>query len=263
MIIMNSKFTPNLLTVSVASLVSVSAVATAQIRETEASVTALAVQCAVSSGYSTASYYDYEGYARSLAKTLGMLSSGQQVKVFGYLPTPSGGGFVDANNSSAPSVLPTGEEISQDPGASSASEVVGKPTTGENFAGGSAGAKASNGGETAPSRTDENRTGNTSSTAQEAMQNSSSSSGGGFSPYLQSGNGEVSASDTTSSGAGSKAANGTNDTNDSSSKSSENDGKKAIDDYSSPEAAYRAGYSWEEIQAWLKKLEEAYKNGKI
>ncbi len=258
--IMNRKFTPNLLGISIASLASVASVATAQIRETEASVTALAVQCAVSSGYSTASYSDYESYARSLAKTLGMLSSGQQVKVFGYLPTPSGGGFVDVRIPSTPSDIPTGEEISQDPGASSASEAVSKPTTGESFAGGSAGAKASNGGETAPYRTDENRAGNNSATAQEAMQNSDGSPGEGFSPYTQSGNGEVSASGTTSSGAGSKAA---NDTNDSSSKSSGNSGKKGIDDYSSPEEAYRAGYSWEEIQAWLKKLEEAYKNGKL
>lgn len=77
--------------------------ATAQIQDTEASVTALAVQCAVSSGYSTASYTDYEDYARSLAKTLGLLSSSQQVNVFGYLPRASGGSFLkgDAPESGA------------------------------------------------------------------------------------------------------------------------------------------------------------------
>ncbi len=121
---MNRTFIPSLLAVSAISVVSAASVATAQIRATEASVTALAVQCAVSSGYSTASYYDYESYARSLAKTLGMLSSGQQVKVFGYLPAPSGGGFVDADKpqTSTPAGFPpegsdpiSSPMVSQDP----------------------------------------------------------------------------------------------------------------------------------------------------
>lgn len=57
----------------------------AQIRENEASVAALAVQCSISSGFSAA---DYEDYCRRLAKTLGMLSGEQQTRVFGYLPQP-------------------------------------------------------------------------------------------------------------------------------------------------------------------------------
>lgn len=61
--------------------------ASAQIRDNESSVTALAIQCAVSSGFSA---QDYEEYCRSLAKTIGMLSSAQQTRVFGYLPMPGG-----------------------------------------------------------------------------------------------------------------------------------------------------------------------------
>lgn len=57
----------------------------AQIRENEASVAALAVQCSISSGFSAD---DYEDYCRRLAKTLGMLSGEQQTRVFGYLPQP-------------------------------------------------------------------------------------------------------------------------------------------------------------------------------
>ncbi|MCB1203806.1 MAG: hypothetical protein KDN18_06080 [Verrucomicrobiae bacterium] len=59
--------------------------ASAQISENDASVAALAVQCAMSSGYSPE---DYEEYCRRLAKTLGMLSGEQQTRVFGYLPQP-------------------------------------------------------------------------------------------------------------------------------------------------------------------------------
>lgn len=62
---------------------------TAQIRENDASVTALAVQCSISSGYSAD---DYEEYCRRLAKTLGMLSGEQQTRVFGYLPQPVAAG---------------------------------------------------------------------------------------------------------------------------------------------------------------------------
>ncbi|MBL9158767.1 MAG: hypothetical protein JNJ70_14915 [Verrucomicrobiales bacterium] len=56
-----------------------------QIRDNEASQSVLAVQCAVSSGFSAR---DYEDYCRRLAKTLALLSSEQQTRVFGYLPMP-------------------------------------------------------------------------------------------------------------------------------------------------------------------------------
>lgn len=58
----------------------------AQIRDNEASQSVLAVQCAVSSGFSAS---DYEDYCRRLAKTLSLLSSEQQTRVFGYLPMPA------------------------------------------------------------------------------------------------------------------------------------------------------------------------------
>lgn len=60
--------------------------ASAQIRNNEASIATLAVQCAVSSGFSPA---DYEEYCGRLAKTLSMLSSDQQSRVFGFLPQPA------------------------------------------------------------------------------------------------------------------------------------------------------------------------------
>jgi len=59
----------------------------AQIRDNDSSMIALAVQCSVSSGYSAEEYQDY---CRRLAKTLSLLSSAQQTRVFGYLPMPSG-----------------------------------------------------------------------------------------------------------------------------------------------------------------------------
>jgi hypothetical protein len=61
----------------------------AQIRDNESSANALAIQCAVSSGFSAE---DYEEYCRRLAKTIGMLSSAQQTRVFGYLPMAGSGG---------------------------------------------------------------------------------------------------------------------------------------------------------------------------
>lgn len=59
----------------------------AQIRDNESSANALAIQCAVSSGFSA---LDYEDYCRRLAKTIGKLNSEQQTRVFGYLPMPGG-----------------------------------------------------------------------------------------------------------------------------------------------------------------------------
>lgn len=60
----------------------------AQIRDNESSANALAIQCAVSSGFSA---LDYGDYCRRLAKTIGKLNSEQQTRVFGYLPMPGGG----------------------------------------------------------------------------------------------------------------------------------------------------------------------------
>jgi hypothetical protein len=61
------------------------AAADAQIADNDASISVLAVQCAVSSGFSA---NEYEDYCRRLAKTLSLLSSAQQTRVFGYLPMP-------------------------------------------------------------------------------------------------------------------------------------------------------------------------------
>lgn len=60
--------------------------ASAQIRDDESSQSVLAVQCAVSSGFSAS---EFEDYSRRLAKTLSLLTSNQQKKVFGYLPQPA------------------------------------------------------------------------------------------------------------------------------------------------------------------------------
>lgn len=67
------------------ALLAAPATSFSQIRDNEASQSVLAVQCAVSSGFSAR---DYEDYCRRLAKTLALLSSEQQTRVFGYLPMP-------------------------------------------------------------------------------------------------------------------------------------------------------------------------------
>ena len=66
-------------------LLAIPGMATSQIRDNDASQSVLAVQCAVSSGFSAS---DYEDYSRRLAKTLSLLSNDQQTRVFGYLPMP-------------------------------------------------------------------------------------------------------------------------------------------------------------------------------
>lgn len=71
------------------------AAADAQIADNDASISVLAVQCAVSSGFSAS---EYEDYCRRLAKTLSLLSSDQQTRVFGYLPMP---GAASLGNSEA------------------------------------------------------------------------------------------------------------------------------------------------------------------
>lgn len=67
----------------------------AQISEAESSINAIAIQCAVSSGFSTSGFEDY---SRRLAKTLAMLSPAQQKRVFGYLPKPGATMEADGGN---------------------------------------------------------------------------------------------------------------------------------------------------------------------
>ncbi|MEM6280066.1 MAG: hypothetical protein AAF733_11340 [Verrucomicrobiota bacterium] len=57
----------------------------AQIRDDESSATYLAAQCAISSGGDASAY---EVYCRRLAKTVALLSPGQQKRVFGFVPQP-------------------------------------------------------------------------------------------------------------------------------------------------------------------------------
>ena len=58
----------------------------AQIVNDEGSASALAIQCAVSSGYPAS---NFQNYSKGLAMTLALLNGEQQVRVFGYLPQPS------------------------------------------------------------------------------------------------------------------------------------------------------------------------------
>lgn len=73
--------------------------ASSQIRDDESSQVVLAVQCAVSSGYSAS---DFEDYSRRLAKTLSLLTSTQQRKVFGYLPQPAAVSSGDTQSAYSP-----------------------------------------------------------------------------------------------------------------------------------------------------------------
>tara|TARA_R110002096_G_scaffold35629_12_gene100344 strand:+ start:361 stop:852 length:492 start_codon:yes stop_codon:yes gene_type:complete len=66
-------------------LAAISGTAQAQIRDNETSQSLLAVQCSLSSGFPAS---NYEEYCRKLAKTVGILDSGQQERVFGYVPDP-------------------------------------------------------------------------------------------------------------------------------------------------------------------------------
>lgn len=79
--------------------------ASAQIRDDESSQTVLAVQCAVSSGFSAS---EFEDYSRRLAKTLSLLTSNQQKKVFGYLPQPAAvsSNEAEATPAAVPAVVP-------------------------------------------------------------------------------------------------------------------------------------------------------------
>jgi hypothetical protein len=58
---------------------------TAQIRNDESSISVLAIQCSMSSGYPASGFPDY---STGLAKTLSLLDGDQQQRVFGYIPKP-------------------------------------------------------------------------------------------------------------------------------------------------------------------------------
>jgi len=87
--------------------------ANAQIRDDESSKVVLAVQCAVSSGYSAS---DFDDYSRRLAKTLSLLTSSQQKKVFGYLPQPAAVSSNDADTTPISVSPERGSVKNTDPG---------------------------------------------------------------------------------------------------------------------------------------------------
>ncbi len=70
-----------------AGLVATSISSQAQISDDAPSQSLLAVQCSVSSGFPASNYGEY---CRKLSKTVGLLSPGQQERVFGYVPQPYG-----------------------------------------------------------------------------------------------------------------------------------------------------------------------------
>lgn len=102
----------------------------AQIADNDASMNVLAVQCAVSSGFSAD---EYEDYCRRLAKTLSLLSSAQQTRVFGYLPMPGAASLGDSEpegNSNAGST-----ESSNQRSAETGARSENTPTSGSNEVG--------------------------------------------------------------------------------------------------------------------------------
>lgn len=62
-----------------------SPMARAQIKNDESSISILAIQCAMSSGFPASGFQEY---SVGLAKTLSLLSGDQQERVFGYVPQP-------------------------------------------------------------------------------------------------------------------------------------------------------------------------------
>jgi hypothetical protein len=141
----------------------------AQIRDNESSANALAIQCAVSSVFSAE---DYEEYCRRLAKTIGMLDSAQQKRVFGFLPMAGSGGegtsetSGDSNTSSprlpaGTEVGTVGEKTSSNPAGSSTG--AGIPSTGS---GGSVGTTS---GTTATGGTPTNSTSTPGSSSWDAL----------------------------------------------------------------------------------------------
>jgi len=71
--------------------------ARAQIKNDESSISILAIQCAMSSGFPAAGFADY---STGLAKTLSLLSGDQQERVFGYIPQPGMVSLAQATQSS-------------------------------------------------------------------------------------------------------------------------------------------------------------------
>ena len=76
----------NSLLIVILTLQGTGLVVNAQISNDEASISNLAVQCALSSGYPAS---NFQAYSQGLAKTLAPLSGEQQIRVFGYLPQPT------------------------------------------------------------------------------------------------------------------------------------------------------------------------------
>jgi len=102
----------------------------AQIADNDASISVLAVQCAVSSGFSAG---EYEDYCRRLAKTLSMLSSAQQTRVFGYLPMPGAASLGDSTPETSAATGSTESDIKSP--AESNSLPASTPTSGSNEVG--------------------------------------------------------------------------------------------------------------------------------
>lgn len=114
----------------------------AQIRDNESSANALAIQCAVSSGFSA---LDYEDYCRRLAKTIGKLNSEQQTRVFGYLPMP--GGSSRSEDDAVPATNSTNSPLRGDAGVgTSAGETSATASSPTGAAGGLSTATATNAG---------------------------------------------------------------------------------------------------------------------
>ncbi len=82
----------------------------AQLRDNDSSVDYLATQIGASAGYSSD---NYQRYAEKLAKTMARLDSGQQAKIFGFMPSPSGGPMPVAGSSLAGSTT-AGSGVSAD-----------------------------------------------------------------------------------------------------------------------------------------------------
>lgn len=112
------------------SALAIPALTDAQIADNDASMNVLAVQCAVSSGFSAD---EYEDYCRRLAKTLSLLSSAQQTRVFGYLPMPGAASLGDSGPETSAATGST--ESSNQRSAETGARTENSPTTGSNEVG--------------------------------------------------------------------------------------------------------------------------------
>lgn len=100
----------------------------AQISESDSSLNLLAMQCSMSSGFSSA---DFDDYSRRLAKTLALLSPAQQTRVFGYLPQPNGNVKGDGDSlPTSPGQQMADGKTTNDPSTSDAPVDVAEPAAG-------------------------------------------------------------------------------------------------------------------------------------